>query len=202
MKIYETRTAPNPRRVRIFLAEKGIDVEYVQLDLQKGENISAEMLKKNPSGKVPVLELDDGTCIAETMAICRYFEALQPEPALMGKTPLEQAQIESWQRLVEFNFLVPVGMSFQHSTGYFRDRMTPVPEFGKVSGEMALSFLDKLEQRLDESTYVAGEQFSVADITLLCAIDFGRVIKLRLQDHHVHLKRWYDMVAARPSAKA
>ncbi|MCB1837499.1 MAG: glutathione S-transferase family protein [Alcanivoracaceae bacterium] len=202
MKIYETRTAPNPRRVRIFLAEKGIDVEYVQLDLQKGENISAEMLKKNPSGKVPVLELDDGTCIAETMAICRYFEALQPEPALMGKTPLEQAQIESWQRLVEFNFLVPVGMCFQHSTGYFRDRMTPVPEFGKVSGEMALGFLDKLEQRLGESTYVAGEQFSVADITLLCAIDFGRVVKLRLQDQHVHLKRWYEMVAARPSAQA
>jgi glutathione S-transferase len=202
MKIYETRTAPNPRRVRIFLAEKGIDVEYVQLDLQKGENISAEMLKKNPSGKVPVLELDDGTCIAETMAICRYFEALQPEPALMGKTPLEQAQIESWQRLVEFNFLVPVGMCFQHSTGYFRDRMTPVPEFGKVSGEIALSFLDKLEQRLGESTYVAGEQFSVADITLLCAIDFGRVVKLRLQDQHVHLKRWYEMVSARPSARA
>jgi glutathione S-transferase len=202
MKIYETRTAPNPRRVRIFLAEKGIDVEYVELDIQKGENISAEMLKKNPSGKVPVLELDDGTCIAETMAICRYFEALQPEPALMGKTPLEQAQIESWQRLVEFNFLVPVGMCFQHSTGYFRDRMTPVPEFGKVSGEIALSFLDKLEQRLGESTYVAGEQFSVADITLLCAIDFGRVVKLRLQDQHVHLKRWYEMVAARPSAKA
>lgn len=202
MKIYETRTAPNPRRVRIFLAEKGIDVEYVQLDLQKGENISAEMLKKNPSGKVPVLELDDGTCIAETMAICRYFEALQSEPALMGKTPLEQAQIESWQRLVEFNFLVPVGMCFQHSTGYFRDRMTPVPEFGKVSGEMALTFLDKLEQRLGESTYVAGEQFSVADITLLCAIDFGRVVKLRLQGQHVHLKRWYEMVAARPSAQA
>ena len=202
MKIYETRTAPNPRRVRVFLAEKGIDVEYVQLDLQKGENISAEMLKKNPSGKVPVLELDDGTCIAETMAICRYFEALHPEPALMGKTPLEQAQIESWQRLVEFNFLVPVGMCFQHSTGYFRDRMTPVPEFGKVSGEMALTFLDKLEQRLGESTYVAGEQFSVADITLLCAIDFGRVVKLRLQDQHVHLKRWYEMVAARPSAQA
>lgn len=202
MKIYETRTAPNPRRVRIFLAEKGIDVEYVELDIQKGENISAEMLKKNPSGKVPVLELDDGTCIAETMAICRYFEALQPEPALMGKTPLEQAQIESWQRLVEFNFLVPVGMCFQHSTGYFRDRMTPVPEFGKVSGEMAATFLDKLEQRLGESTYVAGEQFSVADITLLCAIDFGRVVKLRMQDHHVHLKRWYEMVAARPSAKA
>lgn len=202
MKIYETRTAPNPRRVRVFLAEKGIDVEYVQLDLQKGENISAEMLKKNPSGKVPVLELDDGTCIAETMAICRYFEALHPEPALMGKTPLEQAQIESWQRLVEFNFLVPVGMCFQHSTGYFRDRMTPVPEFGKVSGEMALGFLDKLEQRLGESTYVAGDQFSVADITLLCAIDFGRVVKLRLQDQHVHLKRWYEMVAARPSAQA
>ena len=120
----------------------------------------------------------------------------------MGKTPLEQAQIESWQRLVEFNFLVPVGMCFQHSTGYFRDRMTPVPEFGKVSGEMALGFLDKLEQRLGESTYVAGEQFSVADITLLCAIDFGRVVKLRLQDQHVHLKRWYEMVAARPSAQA
>ena len=202
MKLYTTPGAPSPARVHFFAAEKGLELEAVPVNLMKGEHKTPEFRAISPNGRVPALQLKDGSVLCETMAICRYFEALQPEPALMGKTPLEQAQIESWQRLVEFNFLVPVGMCFQHSTGYFRDRMTPVPEFGKVSGEIAATFLDKLEQRLGGSTYVAGEQFSVADITLLCAIDFGRVVKLRLQDQHVHLKRWYEMVSARPSAKA
>ncbi|GAA6186517.1 MULTISPECIES: glutathione S-transferase family protein [Alteromonadaceae] len=202
MKIYDTHTAPTPRRVRIFLAEKGIDMEYVQVDLAKGENISPEMRLKNPIGKVPILELDDGTCIGESVAICRYFEALQPEPALMGTTPLQQAQIEMWQRQVEFALFMQVGMCFQHTTGYFKDRMTPVPEYGEVAGISASKYLNVLEKRLGQSEYVAGDTFSIADITAMCAIDFARVVKIKLKDDQVNLQRWYDSVSARPSASA
>ncbi|MDF1781427.1 MAG: glutathione S-transferase family protein [Alcanivoracaceae bacterium] len=202
MKIFETSTAPNPRRVRIFLAEKGIEMDYVQLDIGGGENLLPEMVAKNPSTKVPFLELNDGTCIGETMAICRYFEELHPTPSLMGSSPLEKATIEMWQRNVEFYFFLQIGMCFQHTSGFFKDRMTPVADYGKEAGAMAVAFLSKLEQRLGASTYVAGETFSVADITLLCALDFARVVKIRLSDEHVNLKRWYELVSARPSAKA
>lgn len=202
MKIYETKTAPNPRRVRIFLAEKGIDMEYVELDIAAGENLNEINRAKNVTTKVPYLELDDGTCIGESIAICRYFEELQPEPPLFGTNPLQKAQVEMWQRRVEFYFLLAVGMSFQHSTGYFKDRMTPVPAWGVESGKSAVEFLDVLETHLSDNTYLCGEYFSVADITLLCALDFARVIKIRLQEQHPNLQRWYALVSSRESAKA
>ena len=202
MKIYETKTAPNPRRVRMFLAEKGIDVDYVQVDIQKGENLSPQMRAKNPLGKIPILELDDGTCIAETDAICTYFEAIQPEPPLMGTTPIEKATISLWQRQVEFAFMMQVGMCFQHTTGYFKDRMTPVPEFGKEAGINAAKYLNILERRLGEKEFIAGNTFSIADITALCAMDFARVVKIRMTDEHVNLARWYEAVSNRASAKA
>ncbi len=202
MKIYDTHTAPTPRRVRIFLAEKNIPMEYVQIDLQKGENLSPEMRLKNPIGKVPVLELDNGTCIGESVAICRYFEALQPEPALMGSTPLQQAQIEMWQRQVEFGLFMQIGMCFQHSTGYFKDRMTPIPEYGAEAGKIASKYLNVLEKQLTKNEFIAGESFSIADITALCAIDFGRVVKVKIDEKHTQLQRWYQSVSARPSAKA
>lgn len=202
MKIYETRTAPNPRRVRMFLAEKGVDMEYVQLDLQKGENLTAEMRAKNPLGKVPILELDDGTCIAESDAICTYFENTVPEPALMGTDAKSKAIISMWQRQVEMALLLQVGMCFQHSTGYFKDRMVPVAEYGKQAGINAAKYLNILERRLELNTYIAGEDFSIADITALCAIDFARVVDIRLSDEHTNIRRWYDLVSQRPSAKA
>lgn len=202
MRIYEASTAPNPRRVRVFLAEKGIDMEYVQLDIVSGENLSTEMRNKNATTKIPFLELDDGTCIGETIAICRYFEETHPEPALMGTTPLEKAHIEMWQRRAELNFMNMVGMCFQHTTGYFKDRMTPVKEWGIEAGKNAAAFLDLAEQQLASNTYLAGDTFSVADITLLCALDFARVIKLKPNDQHKNIRRWYELVASRPSAKA
>ena len=202
MKIYETRTAPNPRRVRMFLAEKGVDMEYVQLDLQKGENLTAEMRAKNPLGKVPILELDDGTCIAESDAICTYFENTVPEPTLMGTDAKSKAIISMWQRQVEMALLLQVGMCFQHSTGYFKDRMVPVAEYGKQAGINAAKYLNILERRLELNTYIAGEDFSIADITALCAIDFARVVDIRLSDKHTNIRRWYDLVNQRPSAKA
>jgi glutathione S-transferase len=205
MKIYETKTAPNPRRVRMFLAEKGIDksqIEYVQVDIQKGENLSAEMRAKNPLGKIPILELDDGTCIAETDAICTYFEAIHPEPSLLGSTPIERATISMWQRQVEMALMLQVGMCFQHTTGYFKDRMVPVPEYGKEAGINASKYFNILERRLELNEFIAGDTFSIADITALCAIDFARVVDIRIKDEQTNLQRWYDNVSSRASAKA
>jgi glutathione S-transferase len=202
MKIYETHTAPSPRRVRIFLAEKNIAMEYVQVDIAKGENLSAAMRAKNPMAKIPILELDDGTCISETISICRYFEELQPEPPLFGRTALEKAQVDMWQRFTELHLFMPVGMCFQHTTGYFKDRMTPIKEYGVEAGKQAQSFLNVLDERLALSPYIAGEHFSIADITALCAIDFGRVVKIKMTDQQVNLNRWYAMINERDSAKA
>lgn len=202
MKIYETKTAPNPRRVRMFLAEKGIDMEYVQLDIAGGENLSPEMRAKNATTKVPFLELDDGTCIGETMAICRYFEETNPETPLLGSTPLEKAAIEMWQRRVEFGFMLQIGFCFQHTTGYFKDRMTPVAEWGVEAGKNAADFLALAEEQLGKHAYIAGDNFSAADITLLCALDFARVVKIKPTDEHTNIKRWYELVSSRPSAQA
>lgn len=202
MKIYDTKTAPSPRRVRIFLAEKNIPMEYVQVDLQKGENISPQMRAKNPVGKIPVLELDDGTCISEAAAICLYFEQMHPEINLLGKDPLEKATIDMWHRQVELYFFGQVGMCFQHTTGYFKDRMTPVKEYGEVAGKNALKFLKVLETRLASSEYIGADRFTIADITALCAIDFARVVGIKISDEQPNLLRWYAAVSSRPSAKA
>jgi glutathione S-transferase len=205
MKIYEEKIAPNARRVRMFLAEKGLldEVEFVQLDLKKGDNLSAEFRAKNPLAKIPVLELDDGTVISESIAICRYFEALHPELSLMGSSPKEQAEIEMWQRRCEIYFLNLVGMAFQHTSGFFADRMTPVKEWGEQCRENASKFFKLLDRHLEHSAFVAGEQYSVADITAICTVDFAKVIKLRIDEEATpNLKRWYDVVSSRPSAKA
>ncbi|MET1219542.1 MAG: glutathione S-transferase family protein [Glaciecola sp.] len=202
MKIYDTKTAPTPRRVRMFLAEKNIPMDYVQVDIVKGENLSAELRAKNPLGKIPILELDDGTCISETLAICEYFEALQPEPALMGRTPLQKGIIMQWQQRAELYLFMQVGMCFQHTTGYFKDRMNPVLEYGKEAGINAQKFLHMLDKHLADNEYLAGDTFSIADITALAAIDFARVVNIRIKHEQTHLQRWYEVVSARPSAQA
>lgn len=202
MKIFETNSTPNGRRVRMFLAEKGIDMEYVQVDIVGGENLSPEFLAKNPGGRIPVLELDNGQYISETVAICRYFEETHAESPLMGATAEEKAKVEMWQRLVEFNFLMNVAFCFRNVTGYFKDRETPVKEWGEVCGEQALKFYDVLEEQLSQNEFVAGANFSIADITCLCAIDFAKVMKLNPSEQHSHVQRWREQVSARASAKA
>jgi len=202
MKIFETNKAPNPRRVRIFLAEKAIEMEYIEVDIAGGENLTLAMRAKNPTTKIPFLELDDGTCIGETTAICRYFEELNPENPLMGRTPLEKAQVEMWQRRVEFHFMLPIGMCFQHTSGYFKDRMKPIAEWGKVSGENAIAYFNELNKHFKTSTYLVGDYFSIADINLLCAIDFARVVKIRPSEEYTYLLAWYKKVSARPSYSA
>lgn len=205
MKLYQSERAPNPRRVRIFMAEKDIDlntVEVIDLDLMAGDNLSAEYKAKNPMGGVPTLELDDGTCIGESMAISRYFEDTQPEPALMGTDAKDAALVEMWNRRMELNLLFPVAMAFRNISGAFKDREKVSPEFGEISLERATKMFAFLDRHLADNDYIAGDTFTVADITALCAVDFARVVKLRIGEDQPNLKRWHEAVSARPSAKA
>ena len=202
MKIYEMNRAPNPRRVRMFLAEKGIPMEYVEIDLAKGEHMSPDFVQKNPMKKVPVLEFDDGSYLSESIAICRYFEEAQPEPPLMGTTPREKAEIEMWMRYLEFYFMLPTGMCFQHSSGYFAQFRKTFPEWGEENRKDVFKFLNYLNAHLASRRYIMGDTFSIADISALCTIDFNKVNNIRLDpEQHPHLHRWYEEVTARPSAK-
>ena len=202
MKIYNSSTAPNPRRVRIFLAEKGIQVPYEEVDIANAVNRSPEFRQKNPMGTVPVLELDDGTYIAESVAICRYFEELQPNPPLMGVDARDRAIVEMWQRRMEFELLLPTANSFRHRHEFFKGRIPQVPEYAEVSRKAAESSLAWLDQVLADRPFIAGERYTIADISALCAVDFGRVSKLRIQPEQQNLTRWYAAVSSRPSAKA
>jgi len=202
MKLYETKVAPNARRVRMFLAEKNVNLESIEIDLKGGGNLTKEFKSKNPFAKVPVLELDDGTIISESVAICRYFEELYPTPCLFGETALQKAQIEMWQRRAELGFLLPVGMAFQHCSGFFKDRMTPNQAWGEDCIEKAHDYLKLLENHLASNTYLAGDNFSIADITMLTTLDFAKVIDIRLSIEYENLSRWYDLVAGRESAQA
>ena len=202
MKLYENSSAPNPRRVRIFLAEKGIPLPVVQVDIAKRENREPPFRQKNPFGQVPVLELDDGTCIAESVAICRYFEELQPQPTLFGMGARERALVEMWNRRAELELTQRVFHCFQNTHEFFKGRLPQVPEYGVVSKQRAEETLALFDGVLAESRFLAGERFSIADITALVGLDFGRVVKIRPAPEHKHLARWHAEVSARPSAKA
>lgn len=205
MKFYDSKQAPSPRRARIFMAEKGVDfddIEVVQIDLTKGEQFSPEYKEKNPFRRVPTLELDDGTCIAESVAICRYFEETIPEPPLMGTDAKDKALVEMWQRRMEINLFLPVGMAFRNLSGFFEQYETVVKEWGEVCLENASKMFHFLDKHLADNEYISGDAFTIADITALCAVDFARTVKLRIGEDQSNLKRWHDAVSARPSAQA
>jgi len=203
VKLYDSAVAPNPRRVRIFLAEKGFNMPHVvQIDIAKGENREATYLAKNPLGGVPVLELDDGTVITESVAICRYVEEVQPHPVLFGTTPKERALTEMWQRRMELELFRYVTGCFQNTHAFFKDRIHQVPEYGEICRKMAQTRLEWLEGELVGRPFIAGEHYTIADITALTAIDFGRVSNIRIQPHQKNLQRWHEAVSSRPSAKA
>lgn len=205
MRFYDAKQAPSPRRARMFMAEKGVDfdeIEFVQIDLGKAENLSADFRAKNPFGRVPTLELDDGTCISESVAICRYYEETVPEPPLMGTDAKDKALVEMWQRRMEINLFLSVGMAFRNLSGFFSDREKVVKEWGEVSHENAVKMFDFLDRHLADHEHITGDAFTIADITALCAVDFARVIELRVDDDRPNLKRWHGTVSARPSAKA
>jgi glutathione S-transferase len=206
LKLYDSTRAPNPRRVRVFLAEKGISVPLVQVDMSKLEHKTAAFLAKNPSGKIPVLELDDGTCIGESVAICRYFEAVQPEPSLFGRTPVEIGRIDMANRQLEFELLTQVGISWvngpvvaQLAAGRFKQ----IPEAKAQSDAAVHRFYERLDRELATREFMAGDRYSVADITALCTIDFAStLVGLPPDTGLTHLGRWRAAVSARPSAKA
>ncbi len=203
MKIIETRQAPNPRRVRIFLAEKGITVPFEEVDLMKGALKTLEMTKLNTTQRVPILVLDDGTAISETMAICRYFEEVQPEPALFGHSPVERATVEMWNRRMELGFALHVMQAFRHLHPAMAQLEVPqVKEWGEANKPKALEGLALLNDALADREFVAGDRFTVADITALVGVDFMRLARLTVPDALGNVKRWHAAVAARPSAKA
>jgi len=202
MKLYESAAAPNPRRVRIFLAEKGISVPIVPVDIGKAENRQPAFLARNPLGGVPVLELDDGSFLAESVAICRYFEETHPEPALMGTDAKDRAFVEMWQRRMELDLFNLATGCFRNTHKFFAGRIPQVPEYGEVCREAARKRLAWLNEELAERPFIAGERYTIADITALCAIDFGRVSDIRIAPDQKHLARWHEAVSSRPSAKA
>jgi glutathione S-transferase len=203
MKLYDGGRAPNPRRVRIFLAEKGVTVPTEQVDFGKLEQRSATYTAINPMQRVPALVLDDGTVIAESIAICRYFEALHPDPPLFGRGALEGALIEMWNRRAELHLLFPVAMVFQHLHPAMKIMVDPqVTDWGEANKPRVFEFLHFLDGELQNHPFVAGSEYSVADITALVAVDFMRVSKMIVPDNFIHVRRWHEAVSARPSANA
>ncbi len=202
MKLYDTKTAPNPRRVRIFAAEKGVTIPIEQVDLNAKANQTPEFRRKNPVGGVPVLELDDGTCIAESVAICRYLEGIHPEPPLMGVDAKDRAIVEMWQRRMEFEIFQPIANVFVHTHEWFKGRRAQVPEYGEACRAHVLARMKWLDQELAGRPFVAGDRYTIADITAQVGIDWGRVTKTRVPAELAHLLRWHETVSSRPSAGA
>ena len=203
MKILETRQAPNPRRVRMFLAEKGISVPYEELDLMKGELKTPEFTRLNKFQRVPVLLLDDGTAISETMAICRYFEELHPEPALMGRGAMGKAMVEMWNRRMELGLFFHVAQAFRHTHPAMAHLEVPqVKDWGEANKAKALDVLCILDEQLGSTKFIAGNDYSVADITAMIAMDFMKPARIQRPAELKQVERWYAEVSARPSAKA
>jgi glutathione S-transferase len=202
VKIYTSSTAPNPRRVRIFLAEKGIEVPYEEVDIVKAVNRGPEFRKKNPLATVPVLELDDGTCISESVAICRYFEELNPNPPLFGVNAENRALVEMWNRRMDFAVLQPIADAFRQRHEFFKGRIRQVPDYAEAQRLNAEDSLKWLDEELGDRRFVAGDRFTIADITAMVAIDFSRVSKIAIKPEQKNLARWHADVSSRPGAKA
>jgi glutathione S-transferase len=203
MKLYNSNLAPNPRRVRVFLAEKGVSIPRVEIDLGKLEHKRPEFSALNPFQTIPVLELDDGTRIAESMAICRYIEALWPEPNLFGVSPLERATIEMWQRQLELRLLLPIAQVVRHSHPRMAEMETPqVPDWAAANRPKALHTMALVDETLSGRPFIAGDRFTVADITGLVALDFAKPARIAIPPELGHLNRWHEALKARPSAGA
>jgi glutathione S-transferase len=203
LHIIETRRAPNPRRVRIFIAEKGIEIDYHELDMMAGDLKSQSFTEVNPWQRVPVLILDDGQALAETVAICRYFEELTPEPSLFGRGTLEKAQIEMWQRRVELGLFQHIAEAFRHLNPKMAHLETPqVAAWGEANVHKVAGDITALDAQLAQNQFIAGDRFSIADITMLVAIDFMKPAKLAVCDDAKHVLRWHSQVSGRPSALA
>lgn len=194
--------APNPRRVRIFLAEKGIDLPETRVNMMKREHKSPEFRAKNSMGQLPALELDDGTCISETVAICRYFEETNPEPPMFGKTAVEKALIDQWIRRVEFAVMMPVGNFWRHAHPLTASLLNQYKDFGESNKETYRGAQKYVDRELAGREFLVGDSYSIADICLLSTVDFAEWIGLPVEDEFENLKAWRARVSARPSANA
>ncbi|ATU91242.1 glutathione S-transferase [Phyllobacterium zundukense] len=203
MKLYDGGRAPNPRRMRIFLAEKGIEVPMIPVDMSAMAHKSAEITALNPFQRLPILELDDGTVLTESVAISRYFEELHPEPPLFGTGAVGKAQVEMWNRRVELYLMAAVTAAFRHThPAMIQWEIPQVPAWGEANRPKAAAFMKIMDDQLATNEFIAGSTYSIADITLLVAIDFLKPARITLPDELVHLRRWHDAVSSRPSAKA
>jgi glutathione S-transferase len=204
MKVYEYKAFPNPWRVRIALAEKGLTdrVEFVQVDLPQGEHKQPKFLAKNPAGAVPLLELNDGTYIAECTAITEYFDHLTGEPTLTGKSATERAVIHMMQRRVEANLLDAIANYFHHATPGLGFEAYQIKEWGEKQKEQAIATLNDLDQLLATQSYIAGDRFTVADITTLAGLAFGGFCQIMIPETATHLKAWHERMQQRPSFSA
>ena len=205
MKFYDCRTAPSPRRVRIFIAEKGIDIETVQVDLGSGEQFSDEFRALNPDCVVPVLQLDDGSCLSEVAAICQYLEERYPEPPLLGKTAEDRARVTMWNAKIEQQGLLSMADAFRNSAKGLRGRAVTgslgyeqIPELAERGRQRVRQFFERLDAQLADSPFVAGASFSMADITAFVLVDFAAWIKIAVPEEASNLARWYGGVSARP----
>jgi glutathione S-transferase len=203
MLLYHDTRAPNPRRVRIFFAEKGISYDTIEVSIAAQAHQTAEFKKKNPIALLPVLELADGRVLRESMAICRYIEELNPEPNLFGADAWERAQVEMWNRHAELELLFPISQVFRNTNKFWIGRIKQSNEFGEIMRELIAQRFEWLDGELANRAFIAGDRFTVADITALCAIDFGKVSNIRIDaETYPRLAAWHQRVSDRPSSKA
>lgn len=202
MKLHDLKAGTNPRRLRIFLAEKGLTLPTVQVDMASGENRQPAYLAINPLGTMPALELDDGTVITESIAICRYLEEQQPDPPLFGTTALERAHVEMWNRRLELELQIPIQHAFVHLSPFWQGRRPQVPAYGEVARARALEVMAWLDREIGDRPFFVGERYTVADITAQCALLLGKHTGTPIPAGLDHLARWFAEVSARPSARA
>ena len=201
MILHDLAAGMHPRRVRIFLAEKGISIERREVDAAGGANATPDFLRLNPLGKLPVLELDDGSAIAESLAICRYLEALNPDPPLMGRTPREVADIEMWTLRMDHELSQIIALAFIHSSDFYRGSIEQIPEVASWARGRALQTMAWLDGELAERRHIAGDGYTLADIVAQCAFVLGKAVGLRIAPDMTNLSRWFTEVTARPTAR-
>jgi glutathione S-transferase len=202
MILHDLAAGMSPRRVRIFLAEKGISIERREVDAAGGANSTPDFLRLNPLGKLPVLELDDGTSIAESLAICRYLETLNPDPPLMGRTPREVADIEMWTLRMDHELSQIIALAFVHSSDFYRGRIEQIPEVASWARGRTLQTMAWLDGELADRSHIAGDGYTLADIVAQCAFVLGKAVGLRIAPDMTNLSRWFTEVTARPTARA
>ena len=202
MILHDLSAGMHPRRVRIFMAEKGLAIDRREVDAAGGANARPDFLRLNPLGKLPVLELDDGSAIAESLAICRYLEAMQPLPSLMGRTSQASVHIEMWTLRMDHELSQPIALAFVHSSDFYRGRVEQVPEVALWARGRALQTMTWLDGELAGRNHIAGEDYTLADIVAQCACVLGKAVGLRIAPEMTHLSRWFAQVSARPTARA